>query len=352
MTLARKALLGAIAVLSAVSCDSDDGDLAFVSGTVSGLRGTGLVLENNGGDPVTIDADGPFTFATSLERYSVTVRMQPQETPAQFCSVERGEGSTWRPVTNIAVTCRDATGKFLYVATRGNTVSGYSIDSSTGALTEIRGSPFATKGYPPVDLLIDGAGKFLFVVGSTGGAASQSSLTGYAIDPNTGALTQVSEIPMTSPFARTGPFALSSAAVFHPNDGALYIPTLADGLHAYAIDRTNGALSPVPGMPYHFPENAVPQKGVFDPSGSTMFIASSTGSTSSQVSAFAVDATTGALTLQTSTSFSGSAGPMVAHPRGRFAYMWRFGPFAAVGIDTLSPLIVTTAAPPPPRQQF
>ncbi len=246
MALARKALFGAIAVLSAISCDSNDSD----------------------------EGDVPF--------------------------VSNGTGSN-----------------FLFVATRGNTVSGYSIDSSTGALREVRGSPFATKGYPPVDVHIDGAGKFLFVEGSSGGAAPQSSLTGYAIDPDTGALTQVSEIPMTNQFAR------SRAAVFQPNDGALYIPTLTDGLHAYAIDRTNGALSSVPGMPYHFPHNAVPEKGVFDPSGLTMFIASHRDGTPAQVSAFAVDATTGALTLQTSTSYSGGAGPMIAHPGGRFAYMWR-----------------------------
>ena len=49
-------------------------------GTVSGLTSTGLVLQNNGADPVTVNANGAFTFPTALTNgatYNVTVSTQP-----------------------------------------------------------------------------------------------------------------------------------------------------------------------------------------------------------------------------------------------------------------------------------
>lgn len=57
--------------------DSDDGPVFTVGGTVSGLVGTGLVLQNNGGDDLALSADGPFTFATVVGNgaaYAVTVK--------------------------------------------------------------------------------------------------------------------------------------------------------------------------------------------------------------------------------------------------------------------------------------
>src|SRR5882672_4022006 len=56
-----------------------------VSGTVTGMIGTGMVLRNNGGDDKTINANGPFTFSTAWFSgfpYSVTFQSQPA-LPAQ-----------------------------------------------------------------------------------------------------------------------------------------------------------------------------------------------------------------------------------------------------------------------------
>jgi hypothetical protein len=51
-----------------------------VGGTVAGLTGTGLVLQDNGGDNLAISASGPFTFKTAIAQsgaYAVTVSTQP-----------------------------------------------------------------------------------------------------------------------------------------------------------------------------------------------------------------------------------------------------------------------------------
>src|SRR5687768_14891710 len=67
-----------------------------VSVIVDGLFGTGLVLENNGGNPLTVNASGAATFSTALASgtaYNVSVRTQPTATPAQTCAVSSGAGT-------------------------------------------------------------------------------------------------------------------------------------------------------------------------------------------------------------------------------------------------------------------
>jgi hypothetical protein len=79
-----------------------------IGGNVTGLVGSGLVLQNNGGDDEPIDGDGPFTFDTPLtpsSTYNVTVAVDPSN-PDQICSVANGSGTVPdQAVTNVAVTC-------------------------------------------------------------------------------------------------------------------------------------------------------------------------------------------------------------------------------------------------------
>ena len=82
-----------------------------IGGTVTGLTGTGLVLQDNGGDNLTVTAAGAFTFKTSVAtgaKYAVTVSTQPTS-PAQVCSVTNGSGTVSANVTNVSVTCGTAT---------------------------------------------------------------------------------------------------------------------------------------------------------------------------------------------------------------------------------------------------
>jgi len=83
------------------------GDVATytVGGTVSGLSGT-VVLQDNGGDDLSVSASGAFTFGTGLTAgsgYNVTVKTNPA---GQTCSVANGSGTTGSSgVTDVAVTC-------------------------------------------------------------------------------------------------------------------------------------------------------------------------------------------------------------------------------------------------------
>lgn len=82
-----------------------------VGGVVNGLTGTGLVLQNNGGDNLAVTAGGAFTFAAKVasgHNYNVTVKTQPG-TPAQTCAVSSGAGNiTNANISDVTVTCAAA----------------------------------------------------------------------------------------------------------------------------------------------------------------------------------------------------------------------------------------------------
>jgi hypothetical protein len=82
-----------------------------VGGTISGMvDGSTMVLRNNGGDDLSVNANGPFVFNTALEdgsSYEVTILSQP-DSPRKICSVNNGSGSvTGENVITVEITCAD-----------------------------------------------------------------------------------------------------------------------------------------------------------------------------------------------------------------------------------------------------
>jgi len=102
----------------------------------------------------------------------------------------------------IAVT---PAGTYLYVANSLDaTISVFSINASTGALTAITNSPFAA-GATVSGVAIDPSGKYLYV---TNPAAN--TITGFSINASTGALTQFAGQPAA---AGTQPTSLTTAVM-------------------------------------------------------------------------------------------------------------------------------------------
>ena len=82
----------------------------LIGGHVSKLRGSGLVLQNNGGDDLAIASNGHFAFATRLPSgspYNVTISAQPRN-PDQVCEVKDGSGTVRdSDIEDIEVRCED-----------------------------------------------------------------------------------------------------------------------------------------------------------------------------------------------------------------------------------------------------
>jgi hypothetical protein len=110
-----------VAALAACSGGEDEPLPTYlIGGTVTDLSGT-IVLQNNGGDDLSVTASGAFTFAEPVRRgntYAVTIRTQPQD---QVCTVANATGVAAADVTNVIVNCIDSS---IPTYTIGGTVSG------------------------------------------------------------------------------------------------------------------------------------------------------------------------------------------------------------------------------------
>ena len=151
-----------------------------VGGTITGLTGSGLVLQDNGGDDLALSMSSSFTFTTMVAdgaAYAVTVRTQPTN-PAETCVVTNGSGTMGTSnVTNVAVSCTIiVSGTFMGVD------YGTSGDDASFGITRL-----------------DGAGKF----------------TSTSTENNAGAV--------ASGIADSGTYKVSSggAIVMNINDGAV-----------------------------------------------------------------------------------------------------------------------------------
>jgi hypothetical protein len=112
----RSSLLLAALPLALAACggggDDDDsaGTAGFkISATVAGLdSGKTLVLQNNGGDDLSVSANGSQVFTAAIAgggAYSVTVKTPPA---GQQCVVANGSGTASADVGDITVTCSAA----------------------------------------------------------------------------------------------------------------------------------------------------------------------------------------------------------------------------------------------------
>jgi 6-phosphogluconolactonase len=214
--------------------------------------------------------------------------------------------------------------QFLYQTnTFSDNVSAYKMNASTGALTPVPGSPFAT-GHGPQAISADPTGSFLYVLndGFIGASGNDiGSISAYTINAASGALTEVAG----SPFDATVVGNPASLAV-HPSGKFVYASGSFNEIGViagYAIDGATGALSPVSGSPF-FTQEAFPFSMAVDPTGRFAYVVNFGGA----LTAFSITASTGALTLVGPPFAIGTRPASVAvDPTGRFVYVANSSPF-------------------------
>jgi len=313
----RLAILTLSTVALALSgCPIIGGSKFTVGGTVTGLQGSGLVLELNAGGDLGFSASGSFVFGDHLVNnaaYSVTVRTQPSN-PAQTCSVRNGSGTINKAsITNVIVSCTQ-TGRFASVANRqSNTISGFGIDPASGALLPLAGSPFAAGGTAPAALSVDPNGQFLFVANNT-----SNTVAVFSINATTGGLTAIA----TPTVVGSAPEAL----IVDPTDHFLYVANLAaNTVSAFLIN--NGVLTPVAGSP--FATGSEPASLAIDANGNFLYAVNFTGNS---VTVFLIDQAAGILSAVSGSPFATGTGPLsiAIDPTDAFAYI------ANEGADSIS----------------
>ena len=417
---------GANVATVAITCTTNT---YAVGGSVGGLIGSGLVLQDNGGNDLAVAANGSFAFSTAVASgagYTVTIKTQPTS-PAQTCVISSADGTVGAAiVANVAVTCTIKPGRFAYVSghsaiycyavnavtgalvalagspcdsgiltgvgvdpsgrfayatlSASNEVRAYAISDSTGSLSAIVGSQLNGGGTNPVDIVVDPLGQFVYManyggsvsaftinsvsgglaavsgspfptapalisgkvpgansvtVDPTGkflyGAINQGNdISGYLINSSTGALTPIlgspfsaGSVPMTVRVDPSGRYAYATNAYW--ND-----------ISAYSINSSTGELTPIAGSPFSSGGN-FPAGLAIDPTDRFLF---ATNSNSNTVSAFSIDSSTGALTPILGSPFASGANPISAsvHASGKFLYVSNngAGTVSAYAIDSTS----------------
>ena len=392
-----------------------------IGGTVSGLTGDGLVLALNGGQSLAVGAGGNFVFpqgVASGTSYTVTVSTQPN-VRRELCVVNTGSGVVGTAnVTAIQVNCSAVIG-FLYVVADSNiaatgtqlfsfgiapgngtlvpfgtplnvgsdsdsvqlarspngqflyagnwtdaTITVFAVDSNYGTVSAM-GPPVAT-GFAPISMVMASSG-YLFVWGGAPAAPTASpvvpSVSEYAADPTTGALTPVgTPIPETS----GGGVLLTASA-----DGTfLYTDVVTTQLGSagavsqtslvtpYRIDPASGSLSAGPSKTFSDPMGSL----LVGPNDQTLYLADNAATTPEQAAAtlvtYGIDSSSGALTSQKGSplSLDSNGGGLVLDSTGQYLYVvdnFNFTPEddavqtlsinAATGLPSASiaPLVVT-----------
>jgi 6-phosphogluconolactonase len=215
----------------------------------------------------------------------------------------------------------DPTGRFLYVPqdflsgpVQGQ-VLGFKIGDN-GSLTAIPGSPFPAGGSDE-GLVIDPQGKFLYVADTL----NPGTITAFSIDPNSGALTAITGSPFMLPdqpkfiaMAPSGKFLYATA----PDKGNILV---------LAVDPNTGALTVGPNTRVVV-DALNPQALDISPSGKFLFVTDlgdpePATPVTGKILAFAIDAATGAPTPVPGSPFTAGPNPkrIAADPSGKFVYV-------------------------------
>lgn len=171
----------------------------------------------------------------------------------------------------------------------------FTIDATTGALTVIQGSPWTIGAAPPPPLAttIDPFGRFAYT-------PDGPRIWAFTL-ASTGALSPLAGSPFAFP-------ADSYAIAIAPNGQFAYVDATS-GLYTYSIDSASGALSSV-GNPVALADNNGTTLQL-DPSGRFAYLAAGAGAGQYGIYAYAIDATTGALTPVPGSPFAVGAYPIL-----------------------------------------
>ena len=219
----------------------------------------------------------------------------------------------------------DPAGKFAYVASAGCSAQGYvsmyAINPTTGALASI-GPPVPSNDESTDSVTVDPSGKFAYVA-SSGNVwdIDFGSVLTYAINPATGALTSTGVIGGigingTPEFFNSvaldpsGKFAYAADGGAFPYGGS----GSSSSVSMYSINSTTGDLTSI-GI---IDAGTSPDSVAVDPAGKFAYV---TNFGSNDVSMYTIDATTGTLISIGTIATGTDPVSMAVDPAGKFAYV-------------------------------
>jgi 6-phosphogluconolactonase len=322
-----------------------------IGGKVTGLTGSGLVLQTNAGDVAPVSKEGAFIFTKQLGSgagYRVFVQTQPSS-PTQNCVVTNGTGFVGTAnITNVAVACSTAGTYTVSGTVSGLVGSGLTLAicvfprggpgwhapncntlqkqvSANGAVTLATGfadysggdyvSIYEQPSSPPQDCVISNAAISLQAANDTGFAvacadhsvysfvtnAADNTLSSYSVDETTGA---VAVIGAPTAAGKSPHAILGFQNLFSQDKKFVFVGNEVDNdVSAFAVNPMTGALTAVPGSPF---AAGIDPQAMASVGGSQLYVANAGSDT---VSAYSIDGDTGALTPMSPATYPTGKGP-------------------------------------------
>jgi 6-phosphogluconolactonase len=289
------------------------------SGTLTELSGSPYTV-GDGTRSLALHPSGQYLYASNPG--------QGEDDISQFVVQSNGtliENFPRTPIGPLAslpqLLAMDPAGGFLYVANAAsNNISVFSIDSSTGRLTQVNGSPFSV-GLSPLALQLTPAGNYLYV-----SAASDPLGLVVTYSVNAGVLT------LAGPPTSTAGINPNGLAI-DPKGGYLYVAnTGSNSIAIFAIAPAGGGLTQVVNSPLD-DIYSNPFALTLDAAGQYLYVANQG---SNNVAVYSIDPTTGlpvSLTTSTSTfAFTTESNPSVLaeDPNGGYLFVGNQGSGAGI----------------------
>jgi YVTN family beta-propeller protein len=284
---------------------------------------------------IIVDPSGKYAYVANYNSNNVSAYTIDPVTRA----LTPASGSPFAAGTSPTAVSIDPSGRFVYVSNYGwpsfGSVSAYTVNAATGALTAIAGSPFAAgNGSSSID--VDPSGRFVYTSNLL-----NDTITAFSINPSTGVLTGLQGLSVTN--AR--PVSIAT----DPTGRFVYAATACGTTWVFGINTATGSLTRADADPggLCFGSPNAPDSLAIDPSGRTLYM---TGyDVMSQVSAQAIDKAAGTLTAVAGSPFSTGNGTnsVTVDLSGKYVYatgsagVYQFTIGAA---GALTPMTAATAA--------
>jgi DNA-binding beta-propeller fold protein YncE len=295
------------------------GELTPVAGSpfAAGTLPCGVAVDPTGRFVYVANQDYPTGYGTIFAYAVNSISGALRELP----------GSPYAESDGPYLPATDPTGKFAYVTNvYSNNISGYRINDR-GALKQLTGSPFATSGQPK-GIAVSPAGRWVYVANT-----ESNNVSAYAINASTGNLTEVAGSPYS---AGTTPANL--AVSVGPRGTRKYVYVTNSNSHdisGYKVNVHTGGLTPVAGSPFQL--KGSPTGVTVDPTGKFAYVVVGNRN---EVDAYTINTTSGALTQVAGSPFSAGTDPsqIAIDPNGNLAYVTNSGS------DTVSAYTINTTS--------
>jgi 6-phosphogluconolactonase (cycloisomerase 2 family) len=236
---------------------------------------------------VAVSHTGKFLFVVAepsrIDTYPIAADGSLPDEPTSSTQVDDDN-----PLLSVAL---DPQSRFAYgVSPFSNSIYVFEIDPQTGALTP-SGDPVVVGAPPdhrrPAFVAPDPTGQFVYVTQMAGASVADNGIRGYRVDQENGSLSELADSPFDAGDVVAG------AVVFRPDGKFLF--SSGGGVNAFSIAADSGKLTLVEGSPFSVDSGSDPWAPniAIDPQGRRLYV--SNFLQTQHVSGFAIDRTTGAL---------------------------------------------------------